>query len=112
MAPRTLRGLISDTEKGNVSLTRNGGGEERTVKDDNSRNKAYTEASNEPASYDDTKTVSVAYLDNDTDNVDEATSDDSGTTTIPLCQVTGNECTKEGTGGEDGNDERIVRTGE
>jgi hypothetical protein len=51
-------------------------------------------------------------LKDNTDNVDEATDDDCSATTNEVGAVTSNECTEEGAGGQDGDDERLVRAAE
>jgi hypothetical protein len=51
-------------------------------------------------------------LKDNSDDVDQATDDDCGTTTNEVGEVSSNECTKESAGGQDGDDERLVWTGE
>src|SRR5947209_19693719 len=45
-------------------------------------------------------------------DVDDATDDDCSATTNEVGAVSSNECPEEGAGGEDGDDERLVRAGE
>jgi hypothetical protein len=51
-------------------------------------------------------------LKDNTDDVDDATDDDCIATTNEVGAVTSNECTEESAGGQDGDDERLVWTGE
>jgi hypothetical protein len=51
-------------------------------------------------------------LKDNADDVDDATDDDCIATTNEVGAVTSNECTEESAGGQDGDDERLVWTGE
>jgi hypothetical protein len=83
----------------------------RHVQNDNGGLETDTETGNETTSNNQTKTVG-GDLENNTDDVDEATNDDGPATTDGVSDITGNDSTEEGTGREDRSDERVVGTGE
>lgn len=92
-------------DKSTTDLTRSN---LRHIQNDDGRNKTNTETSNQTASYQQAD-GGRSSLENDTDHEDNTTRDDSSTTTKPIGEVTGNQSTKEGTSGEDGRDQRLVR---
>lgn len=51
-------------------------------------------------------------LKNDTNHVDTAANNNCVATSNPVGDITGDDGTKKGAGGQDGDDERLVRTGE
>lgn len=79
----------------------------RHVENDDGGDETDTETCNETTSNKETKSVG-GDLENDTDNVDTATSDDSRTTSNNVCHITGDDSAKEGTSRKDRDDERVV----
>lgn len=87
----------------------------RHVQDDNGRLKTDTETSNETTSSHGSQSRAIGRgsdLDNNTSKVDHATSNNRPLATNVLGDVASNESSEEGTGREDGHDERLVLVGE
>lgn len=82
----------------------------RHVQNDDGRDETNTEACNQTASHDQTE-PSRGSLKNDTDDEDSAASDDGGATAKPICKITGNQGTEEGTGRQDGGDQGLLPGG-
>jgi len=83
----------------------------RHVQDDNGGLKTDTDTGDETTSNDQTET-SRGSLKNDTNDVDTATKDDGPLATNDVGGVTSDESTEEGTGRENGGDQRQVATSE
>ena len=81
------------------------------VENDNCGFETDTETSDETTSDNETKTVG-SDLKNDTDDVDEATNDDSVLATEDFGDITGDDSTEKGTGREDRDDKRVVGRGQ
>jgi len=79
----------------------------RHVQDDDSRDESNTKTSNETTGYEEAESRR-SCLENNTDNEDEASNDDGGSSTKPISEITGNQGTKEGTARENGGDERLL----
>jgi hypothetical protein len=84
------------------------------VENDNGGFEADTKTGDQTTSDNDTETVTWTgdHLDDDTDDVDEAASNDSPLATDHVGQVTGNEGAKEGTAGQDGDDQGLLGRGQ
>lgn len=88
--------------------TTNGlGGDLRHVENDGGGNEADANTSDETAS---NKQIdgSGSDLENDTDGEDDTAGNNGGATTNPVGEGTSKESTEEGTGGEDGGDQRLL----
>lgn len=77
------------------------------VQDDNGRHETDTEPGHETAGHEETEGGGGGLKD-DTDDEDETSEDDGGPATKEVGQVAGDERTEEGTGGEDGGDQRFL----
>ena len=82
------------------------GADFRHVENDDGRDETDTETGDDSTNDDSGETFSSEHLDDDSDDVDGATRDDGGPSSDRIGQVTGDESTEEGTGREDGDDER------
>lgn len=80
------------------------------VQDDDGRHKADTESSNKTTSDEQTQAAGGS-LENDTNDEDNAASDHGSATTEPISNVTSNQSTKEGSGGENRDDQGLPRGG-
>ena len=81
------------------------------VENDDGRLETHTNTSNETTSNDSTEGITKTsdHLDHATDHVDEAAENDSPLAADHVGKVTGDEGAKEGTAGQNGDDERLVR---
>lgn len=82
----------------------------RHVQDNNGRLETDTDTGNETTSDDASKRITMAsnHLDNNTEAVDDATSNDSPLAADAVSDITGDDSTEEGTAGEDRDDQRLV----
>ena len=94
-------------DDGTADLAR---GDLRHVQDDDSRDEADTETSNETSSNEETQAAGSS-LENDTNDEDEAASNDSSAATEPISEVTSDQSTKEGSSGENRDDEGLLPRG-
>lgn len=86
------------------------GSDLRHVQDDDGGDEADTETSNETTGNEQTKAAGRS-LKNNTNDEDEAASDDSSTATEPISEVTSDQSTKEGSSGENRDDEGLSGRG-
>ncbi len=77
------------------------------VQDDDGRDETDTETSDDTADGEESN-GGGSQLESNTDGKDTAASDDGSPTSEPVGEVTGENGAEEGTGGEDGDDERVV----
>lgn len=84
------------------------------VENDSGRDETDTDTGNEATSDNGTESSRGRgdHLDDNTDGVDDTAGDDSPLATNHVGAVTGDDSAKEGTGGEDRDDERLVGVGE
>lgn len=83
------------------------------VQDDDSRLKTDTKTGNKTTSNDDTKTVTRTsnHLNDNTKSINDASRDNGPFATNDFGYITTDDCAKEGTSGEDGDNERLTRRG-
>jgi len=77
------------------------------VQDDDGGDESNAKPGDETTGYEETESRR-SCLENDTDNEDDASNDDSGSSAKPISDITGNQGTKEGTARENGGDERLL----
>lgn len=99
---------------GDESTTNLLGANLRHVQNDNGRLETDTDTGNETTDNDASKSITMTsnHLNNNTNSVDKATSNDSPLATHAVSKITSDEGTKEGTAGEDRGDERRVALAE
>lgn len=83
----------------------------RHVQDNDGRDEADTESSNETAG-DEQTNAGGSSLQDDTNDENNTSENDGGPTTEPISQVTSNESSEEGTSRKDGHNQRLLRRGD